>query len=99
MGWPDDPDDGVDGLHRLLLRSPALLYMFLIVCSTVSWVLIVQRIFVPNVLPTLFWVVDLLLVTWFWLSHLRYRIRFPKRDTSMRNDQRHGASASAYLYL
>ncbi len=89
MGWPDD---GVDGLHRLLLRSPALLYMFLIVLSTVSWVLIVQRIFIPNVLPTLFWVVD--------LQAERATLNHTALGVSARSGfGTPGASASAYLYL
>ncbi len=69
------PDDGMGALHRLVLRLPDAFYVCLIVVSIVSCLLIVQRIVVPNVLPTAFWVLDLLVVTGFWLSHVRYRLQ------------------------
>lgn len=67
--------DGVDPLHRLVLRLPTALYILLVLLSALSLCLIIQRIFVPNALPTIFWVLDLLLVSAYWLSHARYRNR------------------------
>ena len=67
--------DGIDPLHRLVLRLPSALYIALAILSALSLCLIIQRIFVPNALPTIFWVMDLLLITAYLLSHIRYRIR------------------------
>ncbi len=72
IGWPED---GIGSIHRLLLRLPVYLYVLLLVASTISGLLIVQRIFLPNALPRIFWILDLLVVTGFWLSHLRYRVK------------------------
>jgi uncharacterized membrane protein len=67
--------EGLTRAHEILLRQPRIVYIGAIVVTLAAITYSLRLIFTTPLGPPVIWIVDILVLALFWISHVRYRVQ------------------------